>query len=230
MGICEEVRETIEETFPRSQADLAGVAQVWDHFQECEACREFGERLVALNQSLDGWKSPIPSKGLQGRIMAGIAQIERDRSNRAKQYPFAETLRGLFLYRFQVPAAGAFAAIFLLILSVAFNFHQMRNEGGTTASVVSAEEVSDQGSVPLAGPIQGVVHSVAPTISAPPAAPIQIPDAKVVAANPYTFGDGATPPPVIVILASPPPGLLRSPYHPAQTEISRPVDRKENQL
>jgi len=111
---CEEVRTLLRNLAPNLEE--IGDEKAGKHLEECPECRAYLEKMRSLDKMLGLWEAPKPEGNLQARVMAGIAQIEKDRS-KGILAPF----RSLVQFRFRVPAYAFVLLILLFAFSVAVN-------------------------------------------------------------------------------------------------------------
>lgn len=117
---CEEIRMIIESLSPKTMEKTAQ-KEFKEHLTDCAQCRMLYEKNLALNKLLDQWETVKPEKNLQARIMAKVAQIERERARGARSQDFWDQLKSLLGYRFSVPAFATILLIVFLLGSVAIN-------------------------------------------------------------------------------------------------------------
>jgi hypothetical protein len=223
---CEEARETIEELSPRFLVALDDKAPVMVHIRECDACRECYERSLAFDRVLDGWEVPSPKANIHARVMAAVAQLERDRKDGGHAPRFIKWLVTSIGYRFQVPAAAAFAVVVLLLVSIGSNIAQMRSGEGVEGRATVADT---EASSPAATTVRHVEEAILRT--PPPESNGETAVKETYGGNdPYGLESGAAPPVLIVILGAPPMGFDPAPFRSAQFKSVQTQTQKENRL
>jgi len=117
---CEEVRAIIESLSPKT-VEKTAQKHFKEHLAECLQCRLLYEKNLALNSLLDQWETAKPGRNLQARIMAKVAQVERERARVAQPHDFWGQLKSLLGYKFSVPAFATALLIIFLLGSIAIN-------------------------------------------------------------------------------------------------------------
>ncbi len=117
---CEEIRAIIENLSPKT-VEKTAQKHFKEHLAECLQCRLLYEKNMALNKLLDQWETAKPGRNLQARIMAKVAQVERERARVAQPHDFWGQLKSLLGYRFSVPAFATALLIIFLLGSIAVN-------------------------------------------------------------------------------------------------------------
>lgn len=114
---CDKIREQIDALSAKCEAVPAGDRAFHDHIAGCEPCRRLYEERRAQIRLLDGWAVPEARGNIQARVMAGIAQLERERG-KASAWP---AIAAAFTRRFQIPAAIAVGMAAVLVASIGLN-------------------------------------------------------------------------------------------------------------
>ncbi len=198
---CEEVRAIIENLSPKT-VEKTAQKQFKEHLAECLQCRLLYEKNLALNRVLDQWETAKPGRNLQARIMAKVAQVERERARVTQPRDFWGQLKSLLGYKFSVPAFATALLLFFLLGSIAVNIALVSRSPapGRTAPIIAKVE-------PEGMQITKSVHDI---IEPSPRQPVIVKDAVVYPAGSRLFADypsaaaAAYQQPLIIIIGVPP--------------------------
>ncbi len=151
---CEEIRAIIENLSLKTEEKTAQ-RQFKEHLAGCLQCRLLYEKNLALNSLLDQWETAEPGRNLQARIMAKVAQIERERARVTQPHDFWGQFKSLLGYKFSVPAFATALLIVFLLASIAINIALvMRSpEPGRAAPIIAKVE-------PEGPPIVKSIHDI----------------------------------------------------------------------
>jgi hypothetical protein len=153
---CEEIRAIIE-NLSSKKVDQAAQKQLKGHLDECTQCRLFYEKTLALNRLLDQWEMATPANNLQAKIMAKVAQVERERARRAQQLDFLGQLKSLLGYRFAMPAFAAALLIMFLLGSIAINIALVSRSQGPAGIAQNVSRGAPEGT-PIAESVGNIVE------------------------------------------------------------------------
>ena len=221
MNNCEETREIIENLSPSSMKKTEQ-KEFRDHIKKCQKCRELYEQMLSLNRLLDLWEAPAPKGNIQARVMARVAQIEREGGHRG----FLLQLKNLFHYRLRIPAIALLALLLILFTSLGINLalFLIGSPGSTKETRVAA--------IPPIQPTP-VIHVVDPTADRN----ITVKDTliyreSVDVSDPLDVAvkSGATQPAMIMILGVPPILQKHLPFSKNQNRVKENRKGKENSL
>lgn len=111
--LCKQYQETYGVT------DIS--AELQEHANSCEACREFTERQQALKKALGEWKTPAFSDNFALEVMSKLTEYPCRRPS------LTERIKDFFQSRISIPAPVSAICFGLLVLSLGLNLFFLSN-------------------------------------------------------------------------------------------------------
>ncbi|MHC4396638.1 MAG: hypothetical protein ACYS1A_13375 [Planctomycetota bacterium] len=120
---CLKVKEYIDGLSQRQLQEETQSGPMYEHIQQCVACREYFNQAKSLSKKLDQWSVPTLKRGITAGVMTQIAQLERDR--KTEHFRPWRRFPALFVYRLKVPVGAAAAVFVILAISLVLNFTRL---------------------------------------------------------------------------------------------------------